>query len=91
MDEALTYLHAVPGIAWVKYEDQSVLIGWQGLPQKFALINKTAARRAAQALHNEVTVYSVPAEQTTLTEGDDQSYLCKTTANPTEIVHSNCR
>ena len=91
VDEALTYLNAVPGIAWVKVEDQGILIGWQGLPKNFARLNKTAARRAAQALHNEVTVYSVPAEHTTLTLGDDESYLCKTTANPTEIVDSNCR
>ncbi len=42
--EALTYLHGVPEVAWVKFEDHKVLIGWRGMPRKFARINKTAAR-----------------------------------------------
>lgn len=91
MAEALTYLHGVPEVAWVKFEDHKVLIGWRGMPRKFARINKTAARNAAHALHSEVTVYSLPAEQTSLKEGEEESYLCKTVANPHEIIESNCR
>ena len=91
LDEALTYLRAVPEVAWVKFEGHNVLIGWQSPPRNFAQINITAAKRAARALHNEVTVYSLRAEQTSLKEGDEESYLCKTTANPQEIVESNCR
>ncbi len=91
LDEALTYLHAVPEVAWGKFEGHNVLIGWDGLPAKFAQINKTAAKRAAHALHNEVTVYSLPAEQTSLKQSEEESYLCKTIANPREIVQSNCR
>jgi len=89
--EALTYLHGVPEVAWVRFEDHKVLIGWESPPQNFARINKTAARNAAHALHREVTVYSLPAEQTSLKEGQEESYLCKTVANPHEIVESNCR
>ncbi len=89
--EALTYLHGVPEVAWVRFEDHKVLIGWQGMPRNFARINRTAARNAAHALHREVTVYSLPAEQTSLKEGQEESYLCKTVANPHEIVESNCR
>ncbi len=91
LDEALTYLRAVPEVAWVKFEGQNVLIGWEGLPKNFAQINKTAAKNAARALHNEVTVYALRAEQTSLKVGEEESYLCKTTANPQEIVDSNCR
>lgn len=91
LDEALTYLHAVPEVAWVKFEGHNVLIGWDGLPGKFAQINQTAAKNAARALHNEVTVYSLPAGQTSLKAGNEESYLCKTIANPKEIVESNCR
>ncbi len=47
LDEALTYLHCVPEVAWVKFEDHHVLIGWRAIPRKFAKINKTAARNAA--------------------------------------------
>ena len=89
--EALTYLHGVPEVAWVKFEGHRVLIGWQAIPRKFAQINKTAAKNAAHALHNEVTVYSLPAGQTSLKAGEEESYLCKTVANPQEIVESNCR
>ena len=89
--EALTYLHGVPEVAWVRFEDHKVLIGWRGIPRKFARINRTAARNAAHALHNEVTVYSLPAEQTSLKAGQEESYLCKTVANPHEIIESNCR
>ena len=92
LDEALTYLHGVPEVAWVKFVgDNIVVIGWEGLPKNFAQINKTAARNAAHALHNEVTVYSLPAEQTSFKAGAEESYLCKTIANPHEIVESNCR
>ena len=91
LDEALTYLHGIPEVAWVKFEDHKVLIGWQGLPKNFEKINQTAAKNAAHALHNEVTVYSLRAEQTSIKEGEEESYLCKTTANPREIIESNCR
>jgi hypothetical protein len=91
LDEALTYLHGVPEVAWVKFEDHKVLIGWQGLPKNFEKINQTAAKNAAHALHNEVTVYSLRAEQTSIKESEEESYLCKTTANPQEITESNCR
>ncbi len=91
LDEALTYLHGVPEVAWVKFENHNVLIGWESLPRNFARINKTAAKNAAHALHNEVTVYSLRAEQTSPKEGEEESYLCKTVANPQEIVESNCR
>ncbi len=91
LDEALTYLHGVPEVAWVKFEGQNVLIGWQGIPRNFARINQIAAKRAAHALHNEVTVYSLRAEQTSIKESEEESYLCKTIANPQEIIESNCR
>jgi len=90
LDEALTYLHGVPEVAWVKFKGHDVLIGWKSLPRNFASINKTAARNAAHALHNEVTIYSLRAEQTSIKEGDEESFLCKTTANPQEIIESNC-
>ena len=91
LDEALTYLHAVPEIAWVKFKGHDVLIGWKSHPRKVEKINKTAAKRAAHALHNEVTVYSLRAEQTSFKGGEEESYLCKTTANPQEVTESNCR
>ena len=95
LDEALTYLHAVPEVAWVKFVgDNIVVIGWEGLPKNFAQINKTAAKNAARALHNEVTVYSLPPGQTLTSKPkgyDAPFFLCKTTANPHEIVDSNCR
>jgi hypothetical protein len=91
LDEALTYLHAVPEVAWVKFEGHDVLIGWKSHPRKFEKINKTAARRAAHALHNEVTIYSLRAEQTSFKGDAEEPYLCKTTANPQEIIESNCR
>jgi hypothetical protein len=91
LDEALTYLHSVPEVAWVKFKGHDVLIGWNSPPRKFAKINWTAAKNAAHALHNEVTVYSLRAEQTSIQKGDEESYLCKTIANPQEIIESSCR
>lgn len=91
LDEELTYLRSVPEVAWVKFERHNVLIGWKSHPRKFAKINWTAAKNAAHALHNEVTVYSLRTEQTSFKEGEEESYLCKTIANPQEIVESNCR
>jgi hypothetical protein len=91
LDEALTYLHSVPEVAWVRFKGHNVMVGWKSHPRKFAKINRTAAKNAAHALHNEVTVYSLRAEQTSVKEGDEESYLCKTIANPQEIIESNCR
>jgi hypothetical protein len=91
LDEALTYLHSVPEVAWVKFKGHNVMIGWKGHPRKFAKINKTAARNAAHALHNEVIVYSLRAEQTFFKGDAEEPYLCKTTANPQGIIESNCR
>jgi len=91
LDEALTYLHGVPEVAWVKFEGRNVLVGWKSHPRNFAQINKTAAKNAAHALHNEVTLYSLRAEQTSWKEGAEKPALCKTIANPQEIIESNCR
>ena len=91
LDEALTYLHGVPEVEWVKFKGHNVLVGWKSHPRNFAQINKTAAKNAAHALHNEVTIYSLRAKQTSWKEGAEESYLCKTTANPQEIIESNCR
>ena len=54
LDEALTYLQGVPEVAWVKFEGHNVLIGWKNHPREFAKINRTAAKNAAHALHNEL-------------------------------------
>ncbi|MDH5764015.1 MAG: hypothetical protein OEZ51_13670 [Nitrospinota bacterium] len=91
LDEALTYLHGIPEVAWVKFEGHNVLVGWHSPPRNFARINHVAAKRAAHALHNEVVVYSLRAEQTSYKNGEEESYLCKTNANPHEIIESNCR
>jgi hypothetical protein len=91
LDEALTYLHSVPEVAWVKFNGHNVMIGWKDHPRKFAKINWTAAKNAAHALHNEVTVYSLRAEQTSFKGSEEESFLCKTTANPQEIIVSSCR
>ena len=91
LDDALTYLQSVPEVAWVKFEGHNVMIGWKDHPRKFGKINRTAAKNAAHALHNEVTVYSLRAEQTSFKEGDEESFLCKTIANPQDITESNCR
>jgi hypothetical protein len=93
LDEALTYLHAVPEVAWVQFHEHRVFISWKSQPRNFARINQIAAKRAAHALHNEVTVYSLPFGETLPEElwGYEPTFLCKTTANPQEIIESNCR
>jgi len=93
LDEALTYLHAVPEVAWVKSYEHKVFISWKSQPRNFASINTIAAKRAAHALHNEVTVFSLPPGETLPEElwGYEPAFLCKTTANPHEIIESNCR
>ena len=93
LDEALTYLYSVPEVTWVKFHEHTVFISWKSRPQNFGRINTTAARKAAHALHNEVTVYSLPPGVTLPEELWDYEppFLCKTTANPQEIIESNCR
>jgi len=93
MDEALTYLHAIPEVAWVKYHEHNVFISWNSQPRNFASINITAARKASHALHNEVTIYSLPPGEILPEElwEYEPPFLCKTIANPQEIVESNCR
>jgi len=93
LDETLTYLHGMPEVAWVKFHEYKVFISWKSQPQNFAHINKIAAKKAAHAVHNEVSVYSLPPGETLPEElwGYEPLFLCKTTANPREIVESNCR
>jgi len=93
LDEALTYLHSVPEVAWVKFHEHTVFISWKNQSRNFARINTTAARKAAHALHNEVTVYSLPPGETLPEElwNYEPNFLCKTIANPQEIIVSNCR
>jgi hypothetical protein len=93
LDEALTYLHGMPEVAWVKFYEHKVFISWKSRPRNFARINTIAAKKAAHALHNEVTVYSLPPGETLPEElwGHEPAFLCKTIANPREIIESNCR
>lgn len=93
LDEALTYLHAIPEVAWVKFHEHTVFISWKSQPRNFARINTIAAQKAAHALHNEVIVYSLPPGVTLPEElwNYEPSFLCKTIANPQEIIESNCR
>ena len=80
LDEALTYLRSVPEVAWVKFHEHTVFIGWKRRPENFKRINITAAQKAAHALHNEVIVYSLPSDETLPEELWDYepSFLCKT-------------
>jgi hypothetical protein len=93
LDETLTYLHSMPEVGWVKFHEHTVFISWKSRPRNFKQINRIAAKKAAHALHNEVIVYSLPAGENLPEElwGYEPSFLCKTTANPQEIVESNCR
>jgi hypothetical protein len=93
LDEALTYLHGMPEVAWVKFYEHKVFISWKSRPRNFARINTIAAKKAAHALHNEVTVYSLPPGEALPEElwGYEPAFLCKTIANPHEIIESNCR
>ena len=93
LDEALTYLHSMPEVAWVKFYEHQVFISWKSRPRNFKRINRIAAEKAAHALHNEVTLYSLPASEKLPSDlwGYEPSFLCKTVANPSEIVESNCR
>ncbi len=93
LDEALTYLHSIPEVAWVQFHEHKVFISWKSQPQNFTRINQIAAKRAAHAIHNEVTVYSLPPGETLPEElwGYEPAFLCKTIANPQEIIESNCR
>lgn len=93
LDEALTYLRAHPEVAWVKFHEHKVFVSWKSRPKHFKRINRIAARKAAHALHNEVIIYSLPSNETLPKELWDYEppFLCKTVANPQEIVESNCR
>ena len=93
MDEALTYLHAIPDVAWVQYHEHIVFISWKSQPRNFGSINITAARKAARALHDQVTVYSLPPGESLPEElwNYEPPFLCKTIANPQGIIESNCR
>ena len=93
LDEALTYLHSMPEVAWVKFYEYKVFISWKSRPRNFAHINKIAAKKAAHAVHSEVIVYSLPPGETLPEElwGYEPAFLCKTIATPHEIVESNCR
>ena len=93
LDEALTYLYAVPEVAWVKFHEHQVFISWKSRPRNFKRINRIAAKKAAHALHNEVIVYSLPSGEILPAElwNYEPPFLCKTVANPDEIVESNCR
>lgn len=93
LDGALAYLRAIPEVAWVKFHEHQVFISWESRPRNFKRINHVAAEKAAHALHNEVTVYSLPPGETLPAElwNYEPSFLCKTVANPEEIVESNCR
>ena len=93
LDEALTYLRAMPEVDWVKFYEHKVFISWKSRPRNFKRVNRIAAKKAAHALHNEVIIYSLPAGETLPEDlwGYEPSFLCKTIANPQEIVESNCR
>lgn len=93
LDGALAYLRAVPEVAWVKFHEHQVFISWKSRPRNFKRINHIAAKKAAHALHNEVIVYSLPSGETLPEElwNYEPPFLCKTVANPDEIVESNCR
>ena len=91
--DELAYLRGVPEVAWVKAHGHRVFISWTTQPGNFGRININAARRAAHALHDEVTVYSLPAGEELPADiyGYEPSALCETVANPHEIVKTNCR
>ncbi len=93
LDKTLTYLRAIPEVAWVQFHEHQVFISWKSRPRNFTRINTTAAKKAAHVLHNEVIVYSLPQDVTLPEELWDYEppYLCKTVANPDEIIESNCR
>jgi hypothetical protein len=93
LDEALTYLHSIPEVAWIQFHEHKVFISWKSQPRNFARINQIAAKRAAHAIHNQVTVYSLPPGETLPEElwNYEPAFLCKTIANPQGIVETNCR
>ena len=93
LDGALAYLRSIPEVAWVKFHDHQVYISWESRPKNFKRINRVAAEKAAHALHNEVTVYSLPEGETLPAElwNYEPPFLCKTVANPNEVIESNCR
>ena len=93
LDDALAYLRSIPEVTWIKFHEHQVFISWKSRPRNFRRINHVAAKKAAHAVHNQVTIHSLPPGETLPAElwNYEPRSLCKTVANPREIVESNCR
>jgi hypothetical protein len=89
--DSVTYLRGLPEVAWVRAEDHHLMIGWNEMPARFRAINFTAARNASRALPKEdVYVFSLHAEQKDWRPDNGQPPLCRTVAQNTVILDSNC-
>jgi len=89
--ESVAYLRGLPEVAWIRAEDHRLMIGWHGKPARFRAINLTAARNASRYLPKEdVYVFSLPAGQKDWHPDSGSPPLCRTVAQNTVILESNC-
>ncbi len=89
---AVTYLKSVPEIGWIEIAGQDIILGWEGYPPRFSLINKVAARKASKSVRGEVRVYSVKAIMKGWRPAEDAPpHLCHSSAEGGRLKFSNCR
>ena len=86
---SVKYLEEIPEVKWVKVKNNSVVLGWKGLPSRFNLINTEAAIKANQATGRTVYIWSVRHTQKKWITGT-RRYLCKTTASRGKVKETSC-
>ncbi len=90
LEESVGYLTALPEVAWIKFDEKNVIIGWKGLPSLFAKINREAAINASKATGYPIQVWSVRHSQKKWRTGA-KPFICKTMADRGKVLKSNCR
>lgn len=87
--ESIKYLEKIPEIKWVKVKNNSVVVGWKGLPSRFNLINTEAALKGTRATGRTIYIWSVRHTQKNWITGT-RPYLCKTTASRGKVKETSC-
>jgi hypothetical protein len=88
--EGVKFLDDIPDVEWYRVEGKSLIIGWKGVPQVFARINRRAATRATISTGREIRVWAVRHKQKKWRVGGGAPHICFVIAKNGRVKTDTC-
>lgn len=88
--QGVKFLDDVPEVEWYRVDENTLIIGWKGIPKFFPHTNRKAAIRGTISTGKKVQVWAVRHNQKKWAVGSGAPFICSVSAINGRVKTDTC-